>query len=115
MARDNPGWGYRCIHGELTAWDTWSCPQPCGRSSKTAASNPAPMRSGQTWRAFLAGQAKTILAADFFHAVTVLLRRLYVLFFTEQARIVKGSSSKASANRYARPNRKTRAINLRCE
>ena len=51
---------------------------------KDAGIEPAPTRSGQTWRAFLAGQAKTILAADFFHVDTVCLRRLYVLFFIEQ-------------------------------
>jgi hypothetical protein len=47
------------------------------------ASPPAPQRAGQTWRAFLARQATTILAADSFHAGTVFLRRLHVLFLIE--------------------------------
>jgi hypothetical protein len=50
---------------------------------KDAGIDPAPKRSGQAWRAFLAGQAKAILAVDFFHVDTVLLQRLYVLFFIE--------------------------------
>jgi hypothetical protein len=37
---------------------------------KEAGIDPAPRRAGQTWRAFLQAQAKTILAADFFHAGT---------------------------------------------
>jgi putative transposase len=45
--------------------------------------DPAPERSGQTWRAFLDAQAKTILATDFFHVDTVFLHRLHVLFFIE--------------------------------
>jgi putative transposase len=50
---------------------------------KDAGVDPAPRRSGQTWRTFLARQAKTILAVDFFHVDTVFLRRLHVLFFIE--------------------------------
>jgi len=50
---------------------------------KDAGIDPAPRRAGQAWHAFPAGQAKTILAADFFHVDTVFQRRLYVLFFIE--------------------------------
>jgi putative transposase len=50
---------------------------------KDAGIAPAPTRSGQTWQKFLHVQAKTILAADFFHVDTVFLRRLYVLFVIE--------------------------------
>ncbi|MEV4062435.1 hypothetical protein [Nonomuraea dietziae] len=50
---------------------------------KAAGMEPSPKHAGPTWRAFLAAQAKTIVAVDFFHVDTVFLRRLYVLFFIE--------------------------------
>jgi putative transposase len=83
MARDNPGWGYRRIHGELTGLGHKIAPSTVWQILKDAGIDPAPRRAGQTWRAFLEAQAKTILAADFFHVDTVFLRRMYVLFFIE--------------------------------
>jgi putative transposase len=83
MARDNPSWGYRRIHGELAGLGYKLAPSTVWQILKDAGIDPAPQRSGQTWRAFLDAQAKTILAADFFHVDTVFLRRLYVLFIIE--------------------------------
>jgi putative transposase len=83
MARDNPTWGYRRIHGELTGLGHKLAPSSVWQILKDAGIDPAPVRAGQNWRAFLARQATTILAADFFHVDTVFLRRLYVLFFIE--------------------------------
>jgi putative transposase len=48
---------------------------------RRAGIDPAPRRSGQTWRQFLAAQTG-ILACDFAHVDTVLLHRLY-LFVVE--------------------------------
>jgi transposase InsO family protein len=83
MARDNPAWGYRRIHGELTGLGYTVAPSTIWKILKDAGIDPAPRRAGLTWQAFLAGQATTILAADFFHVDTVFLRRLYVLCFIE--------------------------------
>jgi putative transposase len=83
MARDNPSWGYRRVHGELAGLGHQVAPSTVRKIPKDAGIDPAPGRSGQTWRAFLQAQAKTIPAADFFHVDTVLLHRLCVLFFIE--------------------------------
>jgi putative transposase len=77
MARDNPDWGYRRINGELAALSYKLAPSTVWQILKDAGTGPAPQRSGQSWRAFLDAQAETIPAVDFFHADTVLLRRLY--------------------------------------
>jgi putative transposase len=45
--------------------------------------DPAPRRSGPSWRRFLCAEAPGIVAADFLHVDTVLLRRLHVLVFIE--------------------------------
>jgi transposase InsO family protein len=45
--------------------------------------DPAPRRAGPTWRQFLSAQAHAILAVDFAHVDTLLLRRLYILVVIE--------------------------------
>ena len=47
--------------------------------------DPAPRRAGPMWKQFLTTQAHTILSCDFFTVDTVLLKRIYVLFFVEIA------------------------------
>jgi putative transposase len=79
MARDNPSWGYRRIHGELAGLGYKLAPLTVWQILKDAGIDPAPRRSGPSWWAFLEAQAKTLLAVDFFHVDSVLLRRLYVL------------------------------------
>jgi putative transposase len=48
-----------------------------------AGMDPAPRRTGPVWKRFLTAQARGILAADFIHVDTVLLRRIYALIVIE--------------------------------
>ena len=83
LARENPTWGYRRIHGELAATGVRLAPSTVWAILRRHGVEPVPRRSGPTWSEFLKAQATTMLACDFFTVDTVLLRRLYVLFFIE--------------------------------
>jgi putative transposase len=83
MARQNPGWGHRRIQGELARLGHRIAYSTVWEILKNAGIDPAPQRSGPTWSEFLSTQARRIIACDFLHVDTVLLRRLYVLIFIE--------------------------------
>ena len=83
LARENPQWGHRRIHGELMKLGVTVAPSTVWQILHSAGIDPAPRRSGPGWRQFLHAQAAGIVAVDFLHVDTVLLKRLHVLVFIE--------------------------------
>ena len=76
LAKENPLWGCRRIHGELAKLGVTVAPPTVYEILRSSGIDPAPRRDGPAWRQFLPAQAAGILAVDFLHVDTVLLNRL---------------------------------------
>ena len=57
LARENPGWGYRRIHGELVGLGVKVAASTAWEILKNAGIDPAQRRSGLTWPQFPRSQA----------------------------------------------------------
>src|ERR1700694_1024895 len=88
LARDNQRWGYMRIAGELRKLSVSVSAASVRRVLVRHGFAPAPRRSGPSWSEFLASQAASILATDFFTVDTVFGQRFYVLYVVELKRRV---------------------------
>ena len=85
LARENPEWGYRRLHGELAGLGVKIAASTVWEILKKAGIDPAPRRSAPTWSQFLRSQAEAILACDFFTADLLDGTQAYVLAVIEHA------------------------------
>ncbi len=83
LARENPGWGYRRIQGELVGLGITLAASTVWTILRDAGIGPAPKRLEASWSEFLRQQAASILECDFLTVDTLFLKRFYVLFFIE--------------------------------
>ena len=74
---------HRRVQGELVRLGHPIAASTVWQILHAAGIDPVPQRSGPTWKQFLTAQARGILAVDFVHVDTVLLRRLYALIVIE--------------------------------
>jgi hypothetical protein len=85
VAKDNPRWGCVRVRGELLKLGHVVSATAIRKLLRRNRIFPAPLRSQQTWKAFLRAQASAIVLTDFFSLDTVFLKRLYVLLYMELA------------------------------
>jgi len=100
LARENPGWGYRGIHGELAGLGVRVSASTVWEILNKAGIDPVPRRTDPTWSLFLRSQAEAILACDFFTADLLDGTQAYVLAGIEHAsRRIRDSRSHAASHR----------------
>jgi transposase len=85
LARENPSWGYRRIHGELAGLGVKIAASTAWEILKNAGIDPAPRRTGPTWPQFLRSQTDAILVCDFFTVDLLDGTQAYVLAVIERA------------------------------
>ena len=85
LARENAGWGYRRIQGELTGLGISIAASTVWSILRQAGIEPSAMRLESSWAEFLRQQAASILECDFLTVDTLFLKRFYVLFVIELA------------------------------
>jgi hypothetical protein len=83
LAKENPGWDYRRVHGELLTLGVPVAASTVWEILREAGIDPAPNRSATTWADFLRSQANALLAADFIETVTFTGARMYILAVIE--------------------------------
>jgi len=83
MATENAAWGHRRVQGELIRLGHRIAASTVWQILHDAGIDPAPRRSGPTWRQFLTAQAQAVLAVDFLYVDTVFLRRIDALIAVE--------------------------------
>jgi hypothetical protein len=83
LVHENPGWGYRRVHGELLVLGMKVAASTVWEILKEAGIDPTPERSCTTWANFLRSQADALLACDFLETVTLSGSRMFVLAVIE--------------------------------
>jgi putative transposase len=85
LAKENPNWGYRRIHGELLVLGIKIAASTVWQILTDTGIHPAPHRASSTWAQFLHSQAEVLLACDFLETITLTGTRMYVLVVIEHA------------------------------